>query len=48
MTVADCTLAAGLQFARFGEVELPDRWPHLMAWDERFRARPAAREILVR
>jgi glutathione S-transferase len=45
-TVADCTLAAALQFGRFGGAERP---PHawLDAWDERYRARPAVRSVLV-
>jgi len=46
-TFADCTLAAAFQFARFGGVSLPEM-PRLAAWDERFRARPSAQEVLVR
>jgi glutathione S-transferase len=45
-SVADCTLAAALQFGRFGGVERP-AYPHLDAWDERYRVRPAARRVLV-
>jgi glutathione S-transferase len=45
-SVADCTLAAALQFGRFGGVERPAHaW--LDAWDQRYRARPAARSVLV-
>jgi glutathione S-transferase len=45
-SVADCTLAAALQFGRFGGAERPAHaW--LDAWDERYRARPAARSVLV-
>jgi glutathione S-transferase len=47
VTFADCTLASAYQFARFGKVALPPDLPHLAAWDERFRERPAAREVLV-
>lgn len=50
VTLADCTLAAGLQFGRFGEIGLdlePD-YPHLAAWDTRYRARPAAKAVLLR
>ena len=47
MKFADCTLASAYQFARFGKVALPPDLPHLAAWDERFRERPAAREVLV-
>ncbi len=45
--VADCSLAAGLQFGRFRGVELPTGFEHLRGWDERFRARPAAKSVLV-
>ena len=48
VSIADCTRGAGLQFARYGKVVLPEeRWPRLMAWDQRFRARPAAKQVLV-
>ena len=46
-TVVDCTLAAGLQFARFGEVEFDRDYPNLRAWDASFRERPSAKEVLV-
>ena len=45
-TIADCTLAAALQFGRFGEVELPGEHAHLTAWDERYRARAPAQSVL--
>jgi glutathione S-transferase len=47
VSFADCTLAAALQFARFGGVALPAGLPHLAAWDTRFRERPAAQSVLV-
>lgn len=49
-TLADCTLAAALQFARFGEVDLAlsAEHPHLGAWDARYRERPAAKSVLLR
>ena len=46
-TVADCSLAAGFQFGRFRGVELPEGFERVRAWDERFRARPAAKSVLV-
>ena len=46
-TVADCTLAAALQFGRFGGVALPAGSPRLAGWDERFRARAPARAVLT-
>lgn len=46
-TMADCTLAAALQFGRFREFPFPDGYPAIRAWDERFRDRPAAKSVLV-
>jgi glutathione S-transferase len=46
-TVADCTLAAALQFGRFGEVALDSRFEKLHAWDRRYRERPSAKAVLV-
>jgi glutathione S-transferase len=46
-TVADCTLAAALQFGRFREVGLPDGFERIRAWNERYRERPAAKTVLV-
>ena len=45
-TLADCTLAAALQFGRFGQLPLSALGTHLGHWDERYRARPAARSVL--
>ena len=47
VTVADCTLGAALQFARFGEVVIPERFAHLNRWDRSYRRRPAAVSVLV-
>lgn len=46
-TVADCSLAAALQFGRFRGIELPDGFELVRAWDERFRQRPAAKSVLI-
>ena len=46
VSVADCTLQAGCQFARFGEANLLGDHPNLVAWDERYRTRPAAQAVL--
>jgi len=45
-TIADCTLQAGLQFGRFGEVgiDLPE---HLSRWDRNYREREPVRSVLV-
>jgi glutathione S-transferase len=49
VSLADCTLAAAFQFARFGEADLAlEEHPHLAAWDARYRERPAAKSVLVR
>lgn len=46
-TVADCTLAAALQFARFGGVEIDPSLRHLDRWSREFRERPSAKTVLV-
>lgn len=45
-TIADCTLAAALQFARYGALALPGGLPRLEAWDARYRERAPARSVL--
>ena len=47
VTVADCTLAAALQFARFGKVDLPSGLERLVDWDARYRAREPAKQVLL-
>ena len=47
VTIADCTLAAALQFARFGELRVADAYEHVQRWDEAYRARPAAKAVLL-
>ena len=46
VSIADCTLQASLQFLRFVEADLFGERPLLRAWDERYRARPAAQSVL--
>jgi glutathione S-transferase len=46
VSVADCTLQAAFQFARFGKIDLGD-FEHLAHWDRDYRARPAARAVLL-
>lgn len=48
VSVADCTLAAALQFGRFGRIAPGAEYPHLARWDAGYRARPAARAVLAR
>lgn len=46
-TVADCTLQAAFQFARFGQVEIDPSFEHLARWDRSYRERDAPRSVLV-
>lgn len=46
LTLADCTLAAGLQFARFANLDLLAQHPNLQRWDVTYRKRDAARRVL--
>ncbi len=46
VSIADCTLQASLQFVRYVEADLFGDRPLLRAWDERYRKRPAARQVL--
>ncbi len=46
-SVADCTLAAAFQFARFGGVEIDTSFENLAHWDEAFRSRPSAKSVLL-
>lgn len=45
-TIADCTLQAALQFARFGKVEIDPSFGHLARWDRDYRERPTAKSVL--
>ena len=46
VSIADFTLQASLQFARFVDADVMGERPLLRAWDERYRARSAAQKIL--
>ena len=46
-TIADCTLAASLQFGRLGKVEIDPAFANLARWDRAYRERPSARSVLV-
>jgi len=46
VSIADCTLQASLQFIRYVEADLFGDRPLLRAWDARYRARPAAEQVL--
>jgi len=46
VSIADCTLQASCQFVRWAKADLFGSYPLLQAWDERYRARPAAAAVL--
>jgi glutathione S-transferase len=46
-SIADCTLAAALQFGRFGKVDLGTEYTHLHRWDRAYRERDAVRKVFV-
>jgi glutathione S-transferase len=46
-TIADCSLGAALQFARFGKLELLGPYEHIDAWDRRYRMREEVRSVFV-
>ncbi len=46
VSIADCTLQASLQFMRYVKADVFGNRPRLRAWDERYRARPAAQAVL--
>lgn len=47
VTVGDCTLASGLQFARFAKLDVLEAYPALREWDARYRTRESASSVLV-
>ena len=46
-SIADCTLAAALQFGRLKNVEIPPEYVNIARWDEAFRERVSAQQVLV-
>jgi len=46
-TVADCTLAAALQFGRYGRLTCVSGHGHVATWDENYRSREAVRGIVI-
>jgi len=46
-TIADCSLAAALQFARYGKLQLTEGHAHIAAWDAHYRARDVVKGILI-
>lgn len=46
VTMGDCTLAAALQFARFGKTEIDPNFANIHRWDANYRQRLAAQDVL--
>jgi glutathione S-transferase len=46
-SIADCTLAAALQFARFGKAEIDPAFEHVDRWDAAYREREPAKAVIV-
>lgn len=46
-TIADCSLGAALQFARFGKLDLLGPYEHIGEWDRRYRMREEVRSVFV-
>jgi glutathione S-transferase len=46
-SIADCTLAAGLNFGRFGRIEYDPALARLARWDTAYRARPLVQAVLA-
>ncbi len=47
VTVADCTLAAALQFMRFAEMNFIEDYTNIMRWDMHYRGRAPAQTVLT-
>ena len=47
-SIADCTLQAAFQFARFAGLDAYSSYGHICRWDDAYRDRPAARAVLIR
>ena len=43
--IADFTLAAALQFGRFGKVEIGEEYENILRWDRAYRERDAVRHV---
>ncbi len=46
-SIADCTLAAALQFGRFKQVEIDRSFENILRWDRAFRERVSAKQVLL-
>ncbi len=46
-SIADCALAAALQFGRMGKIEIDPSYENIARWDAAFRGRVSARQVLM-
>ena len=46
-TIADCSLAAGLQFGRLGKIEIEPRFEKVLRWDADYRGRSEVSELFL-
>jgi glutathione S-transferase len=46
-SIADCTMAAALQFGRARSIEIPAAYEAIARWDGAFRERASAKQVLV-
>ena len=46
-SIADCTLAAALQFGRFRQIEIDRTFENILRWDTAFRERVSAKQVLL-
>ena len=46
-SIADCSLAAALQFGRMGKVDLDPAYENIARWDMAFRERLSAKQVLL-
>lgn len=46
-SIADCCLAAALQFGRMGKVDLDPAYKNIARWDTAFRERLSAKQVLL-
>ncbi len=46
-TIADCTLSAALQFARFGKLDVVGDHTHIQNWDRIYRDRACVQSVLL-
>lgn len=46
-TIADCTMAAAIQFGKLADILIAPEYKNIHRWDARFRERASAKKVLV-